>query len=51
MELENKFFEIQKEEMKLRVKILHAEQQRLRGESKPFEMAMAEVMNGFVYDE
>lgn len=39
-------FEKKEEELNLRAKILHAEQQRINGETKPFDKAMDEVMSG-----
>lgn len=39
-------FERKEEELKLRAKILHAEQQRLSGDTMPFDEAMKEVTSG-----
>lgn len=39
-------FERREEDLKLRAKILHAEQQRMNGETLPFTAAMKEVMDG-----
>ncbi|MCR5525285.1 type II toxin-antitoxin system Phd/YefM family antitoxin [Limosilactobacillus urinaemulieris] len=38
-------FERREEELKLRSRILHAEQQRLNGKTKSFDEAMKEVMS------
>lgn len=39
-------FEQKEEELKLRAKVLHAEQQRLNGETESFDEAMKEVLGG-----
>ena len=39
-------FEKKEEELKLRAKVLHAEQQRLNGETESFDEAMKEVLGG-----
>lgn len=39
-------FERKEEELKLRAKILHTEQQRLSGDTMPFDEAMKEVTSG-----